>query len=384
MTTRAIVRPIVRPIVRAIVGGLTLSTGLDLLDNVTGALIAGTTFTRASTATYYNAAGTMVSAAINTARYDYQAAFTGGVSGTFRGLLIESQKTNAALRSQEFDNASWTKTNVTATADQAADPFGTSLADTLSATLANGTVQQAVATTAINWTFSVFLRRKTGTGNVDISMDGVTWVTKAVTASLQRFEVTQTGVAGTSNPGIRLVTSGDEVYAFGAQPEAGSFASSYIPTVGATVTRSRDIATIPLATIGYAAAGSSAFAEFVPIRPLLVTVNVLGSGSAGRYIYANGASNVTMFDGTTAVNSGAPPVALTTMKAASSFGGATMSISANGAAAVSGAYDGSWDVTGTLLYIGAIDSTTSLDGWLRRARYYNRKLTGSELTAATA
>lgn len=147
---------------------------------------------------------------------------------------------NRCLRSEEFDNASWTKSNVTVAANAVADPFGDLLADTLTANAGNGTCRQGVATTAVSWTYSVWLKRKTGSGNIDISMDGTTWVTKSVTTDWQRFDVTQTGVAGTSNPGIRIVTSGDAVYAWGAQVQIGTARTSYLPTTTAAVGAPRD------------------------------------------------------------------------------------------------------------------------------------------------
>jgi hypothetical protein len=51
-------------------------------------------------------------------------------------------------------------------------------------------------------------------------MDGTTWVTQTIdSVNWTRCIVTQTALAGASLPGIRLVTSGDEVYAWGAQAE---------------------------------------------------------------------------------------------------------------------------------------------------------------------
>jgi hypothetical protein len=132
----------------------------------------------------------------------------------------EAASTNWLLWNTKYANAAWTKSNCTATDDATTAPDGTTTACTLTATGANATCKQGVSTTAVLWTFSVFLRRKTGTGNVDITMDGSTWVTQTISAGAwTRCIVTQTGVAGTSNPGIRLVTSGDEVWVWAAQAE---------------------------------------------------------------------------------------------------------------------------------------------------------------------
>lgn len=147
---------------------------------------------------------------------------------------------NRCLRSEAFDNASWTKSSVTVTADSVAAPDGTTTADTLTASGSNGTVLQSVTETAVSWTFSVWLKRKTGTGNIQIQVDGATWVTQTLTTEWQRFSVTQTGGAGATSLGIRIATNGDAVYAWGAQAEIGTTATSYLPTTSASVSAPRD------------------------------------------------------------------------------------------------------------------------------------------------
>jgi len=124
---------------------------------------------------------------------------------------------NQLTYSEQFDNGDWVKTNITPSSNTDTAPDGTLTADTLAATSANGTALQSLTALAASYTFSVWLKRKTGTGNIDITAGSGTYVTQTVTSSWTRFTVTQTLTAGSRSPGIRIVTSGDEVYAWGAQ-----------------------------------------------------------------------------------------------------------------------------------------------------------------------
>jgi hypothetical protein len=129
---------------------------------------------------------------------------------------VLSARYNLLTQTEAFDDAAWTKSDLTAV-DGATDPNGGALADTLTASGANGTATQSVTAAAAAHVFSVWLRRKTGTGNVDITChSGGTWVTQTITSSWARYSVTQTLTAGSRTPGVRIVTSGDEVEAFGA------------------------------------------------------------------------------------------------------------------------------------------------------------------------
>lgn len=156
------------------------------------------------------------------------------------GIIIEGASTNLVPASAEFDDASWTATNVTVD-DQTGDlnaPDGTATADLLTATNANGTVLLASAVTGA--TFSVWLRRKTGTGNIDITANGGTNYTTVTLVSGQWARFTVTAASASQKAGIRIVTSTDAVYAWGAQFENLVFATSYIPTTAGALTRNKE------------------------------------------------------------------------------------------------------------------------------------------------
>jgi len=177
----------------------------------------------------------------------------GVYSGTLwqQGYLCEPQITNRLLYSEDFSNAAWAKTNVTVTANSTAAPDGTTTADTLTATAANGTVIQDLGVVAsAKKTGSLWLKRKTGSGNIQLTMDGGTgWTTVAVGADWTRFPITQT--LADEDFGVRIVTSGDEVYAWGGQIEqangwsGGAWMTTYVPTTSAAVQRKGDALTFP-------------------------------------------------------------------------------------------------------------------------------------------
>lgn len=160
-----------------------------------------------------------------------------------RGFLIEGARTNAALHSRDLTNAAWTKTNVTATRDQTGPDGAANSATRLAATSGNGTVTQAITSASAARRGSFYVKRITGTGDIDLTLDnGSTWTTVAVTSEWTRVSKGQTN----ANPtiGIRVVTSGDEVAVDFVQEEVGSVDSSPIVTGASAVTRAADVATI--------------------------------------------------------------------------------------------------------------------------------------------
>jgi hypothetical protein len=191
-------------------------------------------------------------------------------------VLVEPQRTNLLLRSQEFDNAAWSKTNVTISPDSLVSPDGTSNADYLIENTATTThiVRKDITFTEGIYTFSIYA--KAGLSEVrnigiyfNTSVVGVLFnITNGeVLSSLGsvisikstqdvngwwRFSFTASLPSGIQNCRIYLGKGavwtspyeGDGVsgiFIWQAQIEEGTEATSIIPTTSATVTRNEDV-----------------------------------------------------------------------------------------------------------------------------------------------
>lgn len=210
-------------------------------DYSVGSGVGTFTATRSSTApaTYVTSDGTVVTT-ITSNIPRFTAGFydsTGFVSRP--GIILERNIANLIPKSSDIDDATWTETDTVAEdADTgSSSPDGTATSPSLTATGANGTLLLTTAVTA--QTYSVWLKRKTGTGNIDITANsGTGWTTVTVTSSWTRHQVTAASASQTC--GIRVVTSGDAVYVWGNQFEALPFASTYIPTTSVSLTRGNE------------------------------------------------------------------------------------------------------------------------------------------------
>jgi len=214
------------------------------------------------------------------------------LTGVPLGLLLEPTATNICLRSQELDNATWTKTNATVTANSAVGPDGATSMDKVVETVAAGShlVRQTI-TFAANTTYaaSVFARagertiftllaNDAGAGgglrsaHFDLSAGTVTVgsTTMAGGAYIENWggglyrcviffttgsapsstyidcrisdNATTAGVAGTGDSYTGDGTSG--LHLGYAQVEVGPSATSYIPTTSAAATRNADAISI--------------------------------------------------------------------------------------------------------------------------------------------
>lgn len=190
--------------------------------------------------------------------------------------------------------------------------------------------------------------------------------------------------------------AGQHVFLCCPQDEPGLFASSYIPTDGASATRATDRLEYPGAM--FSDQDGSAYAEAalnynraMPVsqtRPRVISGGLISSASA--LTFSPTLNAVECWDGTTAVNTGGSSANLIQMehrKMASSWGGSGFKrIAVNGVISSESAFDGSMHNGSTVLDIGAgsgIEAQT-LFGVVKNVRTYRKEFTPARLLELTA
>jgi hypothetical protein len=288
------------------------------------------TYARASTATYYNQNGVLQTAPSGVARFDHNPTTTESL-----GLLIEEQRTNLLTYSEDYTNVAWTKSNATVTADTIVAPDGTLTGDLLSVVSSGRSYILSSANTASNTVLSGSIFVKAGNqnnvcltasiGNVGvrqwfnlatatsgstISLSGGVKTSSEITSignDWYRISLSMTASAGViqylildvvTGDNVLSGNSGDNVYIWGAQLEAGAFPTSYIPTVASQVTRSADSASMTGANFSswYRQDEGTVYVESQPISLTAQGHNTAGitdgSSSNAFYIQMFTASNV--------------------------------------------------------------------------------------------
>lgn len=144
--------------------------------------------------------------------------------------IPSSGRRNLLTRTEEFDNAAWTKTSSTVTAG-VSDPNGGSTAWTLTATGASGLVRQSISGLSGSLSNSIWIRRRTGTGVVRFytgAASSTQQMQSVITSDWQRLSTTPGTATGTGDQfGVICETSGDAVDIWRPQLETGSTATNY-------------------------------------------------------------------------------------------------------------------------------------------------------------
>jgi hypothetical protein len=165
------------------------------------------------------------------------------VNPTAPSLLMEPQRTNLNTYSEAFDNSAWGKVSATITANTTISPDGYQNADTFTTSASGARIFQTLSLGAGTYTASLYVKKLSGSGNMRFFgvVDG-SGVTQSFTPTDEWQRFTGNFTASTGITEIQLRENGftGTLAIYGFQLELGSYATSYIPTNGTSVTRVAD------------------------------------------------------------------------------------------------------------------------------------------------
>ncbi len=378
--------------------------------------------TRACTATYFGQGGLMKTEFTNQPRIDFDPA-----TGECLGLLVEEERTNAVTSSEQFEN--WFKpaapTAATVTANSTTAPDGNTTADTIHFHLSTDHP-------VYNWynitsgtgyyTNSVFIKKPASGGldtvKIALNIGGGTAIDTYVLYTFSTDTVTSTGStpfafgrelgaagwvrawisAQDNNSGNNSIrhsigcngVAGD-VYAWGAQSEAGAFPTSYIPTTTAGVTRLRDQLWLETSGFSYNAGESTimidgSFAVFDATNAYMVALHDGSASQLAGILRMGGAlnHNVQVGASTEVLSSLGTIAAGQAMKIAAGWQVNDDAAVRDGGTPVVDTFLPSLPAPATTLQIGARnDGSETMSGHIRYLAYYPRKLSNTEIQEMT-
>jgi hypothetical protein len=397
-------------------------------------------FSRGSTGTFVGSNGLIQSAAINAPRFDHDP-----VTLASRGLLIEEPRQNILSFSESISNTAWNAfASASATDNQTTSPSGVaSSASRLTANAGTDTRRTRVRITNITtggstYSASAFVKagasnfgvvymsfNKSGIGvirNCDAHIVFSTGVVTKTGVSNANFTVTSTPypdgwyritISATSNAsiavedqvvlGVGIAFNGtggsgtfagtETVFAWGAQLEAGSFATSYIPTTTGTLARSADVCSITggdFTNLYNQSEGTllseASIANLVGNNRGIVQIDDDLTSNFIRHVYgvANGGFSSLIranIDAQTAL-SVVTGAASTIQKRVIAYAGTSFASSANGAAVETATRTmptGLNNIKIGYLFTGSF----YLNGHLASIRYYKKRLPNAKLQALT-
>jgi len=204
------------------------------------------TFTRGSEATFVNAQGLIESTESNDApRIDYS---TGA-----EAFLLEPQSTNLVTQSETFSNWNTEYGKQVVTQGVVISPDGTNNGNKLETSNDLYPHDRKLwtdfsVTVGASYTFSVYIKKvdgelNTGFLHITTGANDTFDVSQSYTATDQWQRVSVTTNSAVSSQ-IRFLITGDsnsQIYIWGGQVEQQSYATSYIPTDGASATRNQEL-----------------------------------------------------------------------------------------------------------------------------------------------
>ena len=345
--------------------------------------------TRSTTAFRTNVSGTLQSVASGIARLDYRYA---GALQSCPALLVESAATNSALHSRDLTNAVWVRTNMNATRDQVGADGSANTATRLTATAANATILQSLTLASAQREWSAWIRRITGTGRIEMTMDGgASWVivTSGITSTFSPIDIPAQTLANNS-VGFRIADSGNEIAVDFVQLEAGAVRTSPIITGAATATRNADVISLTGASGLIGQTQGTIYAE-VNIQNLAKETHIirLDDGTSTNTITLRTLTgNVVRTAIIAPTTSGTLNISSATftagiIKIAFAYQSGNIALSVNGAAALTANGTFSFGATLSRIFLGSNDNTSFFNDHIRCAAIYKERLTNAELSSLT-
>ena len=253
---------------------------------------------------------------LNVPRLTYQ---NGG--GGCPSLLLEKQSTNLVSYSEQFDDSSWSKQDSTITANDTTSPDGTQNADKIQASgsgsISHSVRKQITTTSGTIYAFSIYAKKGTADWimirhdnggslnyfNLNTGVKGsadASATIESVGNGWYRVTCYHTGTSQ-NGPEIYIATqdgsntftaSGQNIYIWGAQYEASSYKTSYIPTTSSSATRVADACFKTGISSLIGQTEGVVFLDFVMIHESInssedVYALVLSNGTSNNLIYFN-------------------------------------------------------------------------------------------------
>ena len=212
-----------------------------------------------------------------------------------KAFLVEPQRTNLALYSNDFTNVVWSKSGATVTPNTTISPDGTQNASTVVFSGVDKYVTQGCFTLGTSATSSVWVKGTSGE-TITIACGGTDQVF-TLNGSWQRLSVSRASTSNIyANINTFLGATARTIYVYGFQAEVGAYPTSYIPTQATTVTRIADRSIMSSVSGLIGQSEGTIFAEveyvrdstFTPRKPISIN-----SGSSANLvdIYVNAGDN---------------------------------------------------------------------------------------------